>query len=914
MTVEDFRPFYQAIHGYPPFDWQEQLMRKVVAEGWPATIALPTSSGKTSSIDIAVFHLALQAGRKVRERNAALRTFFVIDRRAAVDEATEHAAKIALALKAHQEGIVADAARCLLTYGGEFPLGVSTMGGGMYGDNSWVDEPNQPLICISTVDQTGSRLLFRGYQVGNSSRPVHAGLIGNDSLIILDEAHHSTAFRDTLAALQERYMTWAECPPAKPLRFVQIASTTAGGETFRLEAASVEKDPCLAARLSASKPTVLREPRKNFEDEMVSAAKELAGVREAGVVGVIANTVGAARAIFAELKNLKGSHAVLLIGRNRPLCANRLWDEYEDQIAASKDRQNGGLLYVVATQAVEVAANIDFDALVTESAPLDSLLQRFGRLNRLGRAGESKAVIVLRPKGDVVYGEATERMWSFLKERESVDFGVAAMQSALEGHDPEALGLNSSSSRGPLLFPAQLEFWIQTNPTPSPDAAVAPFLHGDNALEAADVQVVWREDLKGGEEHCWAELVGLAPPVTTEALPIPFAAARRWLREQSKKIADVEGVAIEEYREEKRDLGRTVLRWRGLGKSRIVYASEIRPGDTIVVPTTYNGADSYGWNPDFGETLDIGDDAINEQAKLGLRRPRLRVNLLKGIDKVALERLIERFQGSEGESADLSVGNEIAAMLPVAFKGDIRIDSTGKVIIWPYQTRLQSPIHTPSEETDEDDESSFIGNPQSIVNHTRGVVERARRYAEGCGLGSEIVDDIALAAELHDLGKYDERYQSWIYGRPFGGRDEFLAKSCERNTRADNTRIRRLAGYPDRARHEASSVIAAGALSSIGRAHDRDLVLYLIGVHHGYGRPFFPVWDDDSSVRFPVGSNGAGAEIGSGRELARIDSRWVDRFWSLNRRYGYWGLAYLEGILRRANCMQSRSEALNGKN
>ena len=26
---------------------------------------------------------------------------------------------------------------------------------------------------------------------------------------------------------------------------------------------------------------------------------------------------------------------------------------------------------------------------------------------------------------------------------------------------------------------------------------------------------------------------------------------------------------------------------------------------------------------------------------------------------------------------------------------------------------------------------------------------------------------------------------------------------------------------------------------------DRDLVLHLIGTHHGYGRPYFPVWKED---------------------------------------------------------------------
>src|ERR1700733_12412441 len=98
MTVSDFKLFYHAIHGYPPFDWQEKLLERVVDKGWPAIIDLPTSSGKTSAIDIAVFHLALQAGLSMEERTAPLRTFFVIDRRVVVDEASEHAAKIAAAL------------------------------------------------------------------------------------------------------------------------------------------------------------------------------------------------------------------------------------------------------------------------------------------------------------------------------------------------------------------------------------------------------------------------------------------------------------------------------------------------------------------------------------------------------------------------------------------------------------------------------------------------------------------------------------------------------------------------------------------------------------------------------------------------------------------------------------------------
>ena len=58
---------------------------------------------------------------------------------------------------------------------------------------------------------------------------------------------------------------------------------------------------------------------------------------------------------------------------------------------------------------MEVGADFSFDALVTELAPFDTLRQRFGRLDRLGFRGQSRAVIVHNKdadKDDPVYGTA----------------------------------------------------------------------------------------------------------------------------------------------------------------------------------------------------------------------------------------------------------------------------------------------------------------------------------------------------------------------------------------------------------------------------------------------------------------------------------------------------------------------------
>src|SRR6185437_9150474 len=88
MNPEDFDAFFRALYEYSPFPWQSRLARQVARDGcWPSVLSIPTSAGKTAVIDIAVFMLALQAGRKDTDRTAPLRISFVIDRRIVVDEA-----------------------------------------------------------------------------------------------------------------------------------------------------------------------------------------------------------------------------------------------------------------------------------------------------------------------------------------------------------------------------------------------------------------------------------------------------------------------------------------------------------------------------------------------------------------------------------------------------------------------------------------------------------------------------------------------------------------------------------------------------------------------------------------------------------------------------------------------------------
>ena len=209
LHPDDFAGFFRAIHGCDPFPWQQALVIRLAERSeWPDVLDLPTGSGKTAALDAAVFHLALRADAP---RLPALRIALVVDRRLVVDDAFAHAQKIANAVcgalhpDTDANEVLKEVACRLHQLAGENapPLIARRLRGGAPLEHDWARTPTQPTILCSTVDQVGSRLLFRGYGVSDRMKPVHAGLLGTNSLILLDEAHLSEPFRQTLGAVRD---------------------------------------------------------------------------------------------------------------------------------------------------------------------------------------------------------------------------------------------------------------------------------------------------------------------------------------------------------------------------------------------------------------------------------------------------------------------------------------------------------------------------------------------------------------------------------------------------------------------------------------------------------------------------------------------------------------------------------------
>jgi CRISPR-associated endonuclease/helicase Cas3 len=908
-------------------------------------LALPTAAGKTSTIDIAVFALALQAGKPLRDRTAPLRIFFVIDRRLVVDQAANHARRLKDALvNPDSNHLVRELAAALRQFGGMSPLHVTALRGGMYRDDTWVKTPNQPTVCVSTVDQVGSRLLFRGYGLSAYAQPIHAALVGNDVLYLLDEAHLSQPFLETIQAVQRyRVAPWAECSLGGPFHVIEMSATPhSRGERFGLSAED-HTDSELSRRLSTPKPARLKEAAR-FEVEAAEHAIQ-AQTGTVKVVGVVVNRVASAREVFSRLPGKPFEDKVLLTGRIRP------WDR-EALLRCCLDRMRAGRqrtpqdrpLFVVATMTVEVGADLDFDCLITEAATLPALRQRFGRLDRLGRFGHAAGHILLRKsKGpDPIYGEDLARTWDWLKAQAHqrggmIDFGINALDALIRsaGSPPP----EPAPQPGPVLFPAHLDAWVQTSPAPQPSPDVAPFLHGADALGLADVQVVWRADLDAEQQQDWVETVAAASPRSREAMSLPVSAVRNWLRGQTPvEVTDMEGGSAQQGRP---GPGRPALRWYGPDSedTRVVGPEAIRPGDTLVVPSVYGGADVFGWDPASPDPVaDVGDLCINDMANAapgaGRRLVRLRLYESTGGQTTVrqLRGLLER-----GEDADAAVQQFLAGLMasppasPLMEAVVSQLANTKpKAAPYPAGIVLSARVlpgffsseHEPEEEddsTDVDDASSLRAGASSpaavsLEQHLDGVVQWAEVLASKLGVDSNLRVALARAAHVHDLGKADWRFQYLLYGDE--PQDRLLAKSGRDWDANQQEKVRQRAGLPRGFRHEFVSVALlrnhAGEVLGDLSEDQRGLVEYLVGTHHGRGRPFVPFVEEREPEQVALNWAGHALSASSDHGLWRLDSRWTENFWVLVRRFGYWGLAYLETLLRLADAARSAEEQRRG--
>ena len=595
-----FREFYRAINRREPFPWQDRLAKDVAAnEAWPSQIGVPTGLGKTACLDIAVWWLASQADRAPAHRSAPTRIWWVVNRRLLVDATANHSESIRKALEAALEarsddsagvvGAVAARLKSLAAAPSPSPLEVIRLRGGVA--SRIPTDPSRPAVILCTLPMFGSRLLFRGY--GSSNPAIDAAMAGTDSLILLDEAHLAPHLFSLIPALKE-------CAPAKQTVLCEqrsnpkIVALTATGDPNEANRFDLDSDdrahPIVRQRLDAPKPISLRIVSKpetanqlgrNLANE---ALKLIEAAPEPTSCLVFANTPSTARAVFNRIRRLispPSADVLLLTGLSREkeseLTRARILDSIEGMSSDRKAKvARSRHLVVVATQTLEVGADIDAECLVTESCGVRSLTQRLGRLNRLGRFLRASGTYVHIPppksrrRGGIedwpVYGTEPSSVLQRLKEEESrnPDGKVTLSPRNIE----KVLGPPMDRpQRAPEILYGLLWEWMKTTKVPEGAAPVEPYFSGIAEAEYR-VSVVWRAHIPESGLHLWPRIRA------KEAVDIPVSEAREVFSNEEIHRLSPDGLTV-----------------------KTCQGQDLHPRDKIIVPVDRGLLDEFGWNP-----------------------------------------------------------------------------------------------------------------------------------------------------------------------------------------------------------------------------------------------------------------------------------------------------------------------------
>ncbi|MYA11037.1 MAG: type I-U CRISPR-associated helicase/endonuclease Cas3, partial [Gemmatimonadetes bacterium] len=761
--IPTFADFYRAIHGRAPFPWQARLARRVTETNeWPNEVGVPTGLGKTACLDIAVWWLASQADRTPSLRSAPTRIWWVVNRRLLVDSTHDQAERLARILaepdasetSEHNREVVATVAERLRSLSADPaapPLDVIRLRGGIASRTP--ADPSQPTVILCTLPMYGSRLLFRGYGSSRSLRPIDAAMAGTDSLVLLDEAHLAPHLKALMGAL-------AECTPGAEALLgkfrsrANITALTATGDAsadrFDLDEQDRE-NPTIVERLNAAKPVEVWERDKVDVARLLADAAGglLAEASQPASCLVFANTPRTARETFERLRRQEpDAETLLLTGLNREREAEQIraciLDPATGMAAARfRDSARERDLIVVATQTLEVGADLDAEYLVTEACGVRALTQRLGRLNRLGRHAHARAVYVHAPppkrrgRGSrggqeseswPVYGEEPKRVLARLQEACPDGDGVVDLPPARVAKvlgDP-----HEDRDRAPEVLLGILWEWTKTTARPYGEAPVEPYFSGIRGADYS-VSLIWR-------------------------VHVPEAGQRLWPRASDREAVDVSIREVREALQDDEDIHRLAPDGVTVESTPV---ADLQPGDQIVLAADRGRLDRFGWNPDASGL--VMDASLPEQ---GLSLDGTAIRRLCGVEvtpqlEIALgEDEADELDQSDRDKAVAEILDALQAAESPPGWGDGEWDAFTHALrpvverprreVARLRVEASEPQRPGSDFGSENDELSLTPEAVELDKHGQAVGAMARIIAERIGLPSTLVEVVERAGAL----------------------------------------------------------------------------------------------------------------------------------------------------------------------
>ena len=864
MNNINFATAFQSLTGHTPFPWQTDLHARFTRGEFPSTCMLPTGLGKTSVIPIWLCALAQNPNDVPR------RLVYIVNRRTVVDQATAETERMRENL--HKDPSLDEALRALCPHrSAEIPLAISTLRGQFADNREWCSDPARPAVILGTVDMIGSRLLFSGYGIGFKSKPLHAAFLGQDSLLVHDEAHLEQPFQELIVSIRQEQERFRDL---KPLRTIELTATPRNNDYFTL----LDEDhqtPAIQQRIHAKKSLELHSEadEKKIPPRIAEIALEHRDSHRA--ILIFARSVEAVEEIADRLSKEKQKYETLT-GTIRGKERDRLVKTPVFKRFLRDADHNDETVYLVCTSAGEVGVNISADHLVCDLSTLDSMIQRFGRVNRFGERDDTR-IDVVHP-ADFPIKKAKENDKKKEKEKanaKNIDQEVRIPNTlevlkALEGDaSPHALTQIDKKSREdsfastPVIFPATdilFDAWSLTSIRDRLPGRphVEPYLHGEKIWEPPVTQIAWREEVALIDEDL---RLRNDPRDLLEDYPLK---PHEILRDRSDRIFKRLQSLAGKYPDKKAWL------IDDDGSVEVIALAELADKDqksrieskTVLLPPQVGGLKKGMFTGKPDDPADDVSDWVDDD-NIPKRRVRLwdveeapkGMRLILSID---IKPNADESDESTEEPIDSAQGEDETESVKMSRKGRI----------WSWFARPDFA---------DDDGSKTAIHAVAWEVHTADVVEHAQKFVACLHLGDMEREAIVFAAKAHDLGKKRVVWQRGI-GNP--NPTHWLAKSSARMRPIDITPYR----------HELGSIVDLIDDYEYEKLSDemRTLVLHLIAAHHGYARPHFP-------------EEYAFDPVPRGKDPRKIAFDSPHRFADLQKKYGRWGLAYLESILRAAD-------------
>lgn len=844
---------FELLTGNPPFPWQRALYERLVRGDIPSACDLPTGLGKTSVI--ALWLLAL-----TRNGQLPRRLVYVVNRRTVVDQSTTEAERLRSQLVRPEAGHLRDALDALAAVPADHPLAISTLRGEHADNGAWRRDPSRASVIVGTVDMIGSRLLFSGYGCGFRSKPLHAGFLGHDVLLVHDEAHLEPAFQSLLGSIADEQR---QCSEPRPLKVLALSATGRTHADFTLSEEDF-RNPVVAKRLAAKKGLRLHalEERKQLPERIAAQAAELSGK-----IVVFLSSVEHAEKCAQALRKSKKHGVVTLTGTMRGAERDAL--VHDPVFARFLPRPAGdvklheGTVFLVATSAGEVGIDLSADHLVTDLPPFDALAQRLGRVNRYGH-GDAEVHVFCEaldePEKPKLDGEEEDDDDGPSKRKDEYDHARFFTRQLLEQLPTRGDGRRDASPLALRELPRDARLMAST---PVPDIhhvdsllfdrwsyttftapipgrpPVAEWLHGKAEWEPPRTTVAWRSEVGWlREDHLGREslddFVADYPLRGRETLSDLTARVLKHLEKIVERDEGEQQVWLLRH-----DAPAQMGRLRDLVEKYDAKRNPTLDDATVVLAPSAGGLIKSG----------LLDGAAEYDASLAY-----------DLGPKERERLVHESEEAPHAPAGMRLVRSVRRTL----------DEDDEIVWWHLYATSQRA----------DDDGSRSSTKELLLDvHLQRTELWAARLAERLGLPEAEQKALARAARAHDLGKRRRVWQRSI--------KRFMEPPLAKGPMQPSE----LGGY----RHELGS-LHDGDFRELDEAQT-ELALHVVAAHHGRARPHFPTHESfDPELREEV-------VVGLVRAVP-------SRFDRLQRRYGRWGLAWLESIVRAADVLGSEDEEL----